>query len=66
MEYINGSLRLSPSDVIRFLDGNFAAWMDRLHIEPGGASACGPDTPSEEDRLIQSYGDRHEKLPPWR
>ena len=61
MEYINGSLRLSPSDVIRFLDGNFAAWMDRLHAEPGGAGACRPDTPSEEDKLIQSYGDRHEK-----
>jgi hypothetical protein len=28
-----GALRFCPSDLIAFLEGDFAAWMERLHAE---------------------------------
>ena len=33
MQIIGKELIFSPHDLTSFLDGDFAAWMDRLHFE---------------------------------
>ena len=54
MKSFNGTLQFSPSDVIRFLDGNFAAWMDRRHFDLDRASTFVPDDATEEEKLVRS------------
>jgi hypothetical protein len=29
----DGTLRYSPRDLIAYLEGDFAAWCDRMHVE---------------------------------
>lgn len=57
----DGSVLYSPSDLIRFLAGDFAAWMDRLHFEDPARCPAEPDESSEEDELARRYGDEHER-----
>lgn len=53
--------QFSPSDIIRYLDGHFAAWMDRYHEDNGRPPDLVPDVDSPEDALVKAYGMRHEK-----
>ena len=48
----------SPSDLIRFMESEFASWMDRHHLEAG---TMAPDPDSEEKKVIYESGDAHEK-----
>src|SRR5262245_50417727 len=57
----DSSIRFSPSDLITFLQGEFAAWMERAYAErcedPGFAK---PDPDDPEMALIRQKGLDHE------
>ena len=54
----SGALVYSPSDLIRFMESPFASWMDRFNVE--FPKQLVPDQDSEELKLIQATGDKHE------
>ena len=64
----NGSLRYSPRDLAAYLEGDFAAWCDRMLAERGRAGGAGPTklewlTPDEGDAelaLAARKGAEHE------
>ena len=37
----DGTLRYSPRDLVGYLEGDFAAWCDRMHVERQRAGAAG-------------------------
>ena len=53
-----GNLVYSPSDLIRFMESPFASWMDRYNLENPGQLT--PDTETEEQKLVQETGNKHE------
>jgi len=57
----DGSLHFSPSDLITFLSGEFAAWMERAFAERGhDSSFAPPDDANPEMALIRDKGMQHE------
>ncbi len=61
----DGSRRYSPSDLISYLEGDFAAWMERRHAEhkAGRTSLAFPFAPDEADaeqELVTRQGAQHE------
>src|SRR5580704_10052777 len=59
MHFANGSVVYSPSDLITFIESEYASWMDRLYLEqPGFALADGVD---DQGRMIMAAGVEHEK-----
>ncbi len=61
----DGTTLYSPSDLIAFLEGDFAAWMERRQAEQkaGRASLAFPFAPDEADAerdLVARQGARHE------
>ncbi|MBB3049003.1 putative RecB family nuclease [Litorivivens lipolytica] len=59
MQYKEGSLFFSASDLTAYLDSPFASWMDRYALEcPGGEVA--PDEIESMDRLLFAKGYKHE------
>src|SRR6266550_4209719 len=57
----DGSLVFSPSDLITFLEGEFAAWMERAYAERGHDSSFGPPGDADpETALIHDKGMQHE------
>ena len=74
MRYDTDRLVFSPSDLVVFLDSEFASWMDRWRIEcsknPEGMTvpvginheglSCTPDEQDAESRLIATMGMSHE------
>ena len=65
----DGTFRYSPHDLVAFLDGDFAAWCERMLAERGRAGGAGPSslgwaTPDEGDEeaaLAKRKGDEHEQ-----
>ena len=65
----DGTFRYSPHDLVAYLDGDFAAWCERMLAERGRAGGAGPDllqwaTPDEGDEeaaLAKRKGDEHEQ-----
>lgn len=57
----NGEPQFSPSDILRYLAGNFAAWMERYYHHFDQPDSLVPDPDSPEDELVQKYGIRHEQ-----
>ncbi len=67
----DGSFRYSPRDLIAYLDGDFAAWCERMYAEGqrtnGARSAAAPawaaqpDAQDEEMKLAATKGDEHER-----
>ena len=64
----DGSLRFSPTDLIAFLEGDFASWCDRRLVEqsgPGSGSgreaAFEPDSADPELDLLKRKGTEHER-----
>lgn len=55
----DGSLQFSPKDLITFLEGDFAAWMDRGHAT-GGSFQYSPDESDADGELIKQKGMEHE------
>ena len=56
-----GSLHFSPSDLITYLEGEFAAWMERARIERRNDSSFPqPDEADPEMALIRNKGMEHE------
>lgn len=53
-----GSLRYSPSDLIRFMASPYASWLDRFHLEHPGQLT--PDPVTEDQQLIFDSGVAHE------
>ncbi|HRP07454.1 MAG TPA: TM0106 family RecB-like putative nuclease, partial [Gemmatimonadales bacterium] len=56
----------SPRDLISWLEGDFAAWCERLHAERRGGDAAissplQPDSPDDELALAVRYGMEHER-----
>lgn len=49
----------SPSDLIRFMDSEFASWMERLYLD--NPNQVTPDADDELKQLLQSKGNLHEK-----
>jgi predicted RecB family nuclease len=63
----DGTLRYSPRDLIAYLEGDFAAWCERMLAERGRAGSAGPAelewaTPDEDEdsALAARKGDEHE------
>ncbi|MDP3940569.1 MAG: TM0106 family RecB-like putative nuclease [Deltaproteobacteria bacterium] len=56
------SLQFSPSDLITFLSGEFAAWMERAYAERGrkDPSFPSPDDADPEMALVRDKGMQHE------
>jgi len=51
-------LVFSPSDLVRFMESPYSAWMERYHLEfPGSLT---PDEPTAELTLAAETGNRHE------
>jgi predicted RecB family nuclease len=55
----DGSFLFSPSDLITFLEGEFAAWMERAHAERHD-SGLRPDDADPEMTLVRDKGVQHE------
>ncbi len=61
----NGTTRYSPTDLIVFLEGDFAAWMERRQAEQragraGLAFPFAPDEADAEQELVTRQGAQHE------
>ena len=76
MQYTQNQIRFSPSDLTKFMESNFASWMDRWFLEKNignhsqtvphgfenlGIEACEPDEMDAEMEIIASKGIEHEK-----
>ena len=59
MHFTNGSIVYSPSDLITFIDSEYASWMDRLNLERPGLAPS--DTADDQSRMIMDAGVAHEK-----
>lgn len=75
MQYVNGGIRFSPSDLTRFLESEYSTWMDRWYLERqhghhdqafpagfevSGIERCEPDDTDEEMEIIATKGIEHE------
>ena len=58
MRKINGQCIYSPSDLIRFMESEYASWMDRLHLEI--PDSVQPDPDSAADEILRAKGEEHE------
>lgn len=63
-------IRYSPSDLLVFLESEFAAWMERWSAErdpqgslfaPATSGTWEPDSPTEDAQLLQKRGMEHER-----
>lgn len=74
MYRVGSKLQFSPRDLINFLEGDFASWMDRLYLEQRtGALDClkidtnslpqvlRPDEEDEQAQLLARKGQEHEQ-----
>ena len=59
MHFANGSVVYSPSDLITFVESEYASWMDRLNLERPGFAV--PDGADDQSRMIMDAGVAHEK-----
>ena len=59
MPRLQGNLTISLSDLITFMESEYASWMDRFHLEFPDAVQPGQDT--AEDRISQARGEEHER-----
>lgn len=57
MKKSGSNLLFSPSDLIRFMESEFASWMDRHHVELGKFP---PDPDSAEKKVVYESGNAHE------
>ena len=65
----DGTLRYSPRDLVAYLEGDFAAWCERMLAERQRAGGAGsaelewatPDEGDEEAALAIRKGDEHEQ-----
>src|SRR4029434_7547045 len=58
MYKLRGQLIFAPSDLIVFMESDFASWMDRFNLEfPGELT---PDESDDTMRLLQTRGNQHE------
>ena len=59
MYYDNNKLIYSPSDIVQFVNSQFACWMNRkLFEEPESVQ---PDEDDPQLKILQDKGDLHEK-----
>src|SRR5258708_6125684 len=58
MRKLNGHCVYSPSDLIRFMESEYASWMDRLYLEI--PDSVEPDPDSAEDEILRAKGEEHE------
>ena len=58
MKKLNGNLIYSPSDLITFMESEYASWMDRFYLE--FPAAVQPDQDSQADLILQAQGAKHE------
>ncbi len=64
----DGTLLYSPRDLVAYLEGDFAAWCERMQLERGRAGGAGsaelewvtPDEADEERALVARMGREHE------
>jgi uncharacterized protein len=59
MHFANGSVVYSPSDLITFVESEYASWMDRLNLERPRFAL--PDAVDDQSRMIMDAGVAHEK-----
>src|SRR3954470_2510919 len=65
----DGSRLYSPRDLVAYLEGDFAAWCERMQLERGRAGGAGSSelewaTPDEKDpelALVARMGEEYEK-----
>jgi uncharacterized protein len=59
VHFANGSVVYSPSDLITFIESEYASWMDRLYLEQPGFAL--PDLADDQGRMIMAAGVAHEE-----
>ena len=59
MHYNNNKLIYSPSDIVQFVNSQFASWMNRKLIEEPKSEQ--PDEDDPQLKILQNKGDLHEK-----
>jgi uncharacterized protein len=59
VHFANGSVVYSPSDLITFIESEYASWMDRLYVEQPGFAL--PDLADDQGRMIMAAGVAHEE-----
>lgn len=62
----DSSFQFSPTDLVAFLEGEFAAWAERCYAEQqvggsGGPRAIVPDSDDADTELMKRRGDEHEQ-----
>ena len=61
MRKLDGSHIYSVSDLITFMESEYAYWMDRFYLEcPSGVQ---PDKDAVEDRILQAMGEATQSGP---
>lgn len=58
MKKTGSQIIYSPSDLIRFMESEFASWMDRHYIE---LKKFSPDPDSADKKVVYESGEAHEK-----
>jgi predicted RecB family nuclease len=59
MHYNNNKLIYSPSDIVQFVNSQFASWMNRKLLEE--PKSVQPDEDDPQLKILQKKGDLHEK-----
>jgi hypothetical protein len=59
MHFASGSIVNSPSDLITFIESEYASWMDLLNLEETALAL--PDGTDDQGRIIMDAGVLHEK-----
>ena len=59
MHYNNNKLIYSPSDIVQFVNSQFACWMNRKLLEE--PESVQPDEEDPQLKVLQNKGDLHEK-----
>ena len=59
MHYNNNKLIYSPSDIVQFVNSQFACWMNRKLLEE--PESVQPDEEDPQLKILQNKGDLHEK-----
>ena len=58
MHFAHGSVVYSPSDLITFIESEYASWMDRLYLEQPDCAL--PDKTDDQGLMIMAAGIAHE------
>jgi hypothetical protein len=59
----SGAFRYSPRDLIAFLEGDFAAWCERAHLEHATSETLQPDERDADLELVARKVCKYTQIP---